>query len=272
MTARPLDENAGPVVALLSHRPFAWFTDVDGTLSPIVDRPEEATVAPRLRTLADRLARRIDRFVVVSGRTPAHAKEMVGVERAVYVGNHGLGVLQNGRDELIPDAEPFAAAVAKIEPVAAAIDVDGLVIENKGPILALHYRQSSDAVAARQALLVAAQRLATQHGLVVHEGRKVIELRPPLSRDKGQAVRDIVRREGIRAAVYVGDDLTDLDAFRVLRALRETGVAHTVTIAVAATEVDQRVLDEADFRVEGVEGVARLMDAVVDVLVTGEIR
>ncbi len=272
MTARPLDENAGPVVALLSHRPFAWFTDVDGTLSPIVDRPEDAVVPARMRALAEKLARRIDRFAVVSGRTPEQAAAMVGVSRATYFGNHGLASLENGVATLVPEALPYVAIIAEVEAAAARLPVEGLVLENKGPILALHYRLSPEPQLAREAILAAARGFAHAHGLAVHEGRKVIELRPPLSRDKGQAVREIMRRDGIHGAVYIGDDITDIDAFRVLRALRDTGAARTVTIAVAAPEVDERVLAEADFRVEGCAGVERLMDAVVDVLVSGEVR
>lgn len=273
LTAKPLDETAGPVIALLSHRPFAWFTDVDGTISPIAERPDEATVPPRLRDLADRLARRIDRFVVVSGRAPAHARDMVGVRKAIYIGNHGLTAMEDGVERTVPAAEPYIAKVAEAEErLRAALTLEGIVFENKGPVLALHYRQSPDPEAARQTLARAAHDAGAPLGLRVHEGRKIVELRPPLTRDKGAAVREIVRRDKIRGAVYLGDDLTDIDAFRALRSLREMGAAHTVSIAVAAPEVDERVLREADFRVEGIAGVERLLAAVVDVLATGEIR
>ncbi|HWO93472.1 MAG TPA: trehalose-phosphatase [Dehalococcoidia bacterium] len=271
MTARRLDEQAGPVVALLSHRPFAWFTDVDGTLSPIVQDPAEATVPPTLRALAERLARRVDHFVVVSGRTPRHAREMVGVRRALYVGNHGLARLERERETLIPEAEPYVAKVARLErELAETLAVEGLVVENKGPILALHYRAAPDPAAARESILAAARVHAAGLGMHVHEGRKVVELRPPINRDKGAAVHEVVSTMGVHGAVYVGDDLTDIDAFRALRALRETGGLRAISIAAAAPEVDARVLREADFRVEGVEGVERLMAAVVRVLETGE--
>ncbi len=273
LTAKPLDGNAGAVVALLSHRPFAWFTDVDGTLSPIVERPGEATVPERLRYLADQLARRVDHFVVVSGRTAAHAREMVGVRRAVYIGNHGLASIDNGVERIDPAAEPYVAKAAEAErQLRAALTLEGIEFENKGPVLALHFRRSPEPEAAKAALLKAAHEAGAPLGMHVHEGRRLVELRPPLTRDKGTAVREIVRQNGIRGAVYVGDDLTDIDAFRALRSLRETGGTRTVSVAVAAPEVSDLVLREADFRVEGIEGVERLLDAVVDVLRTGEIR
>ncbi len=261
------DALARRVLALFQHRPFAWITDVDGTLSPIAQRPEDAVVPAELRSLLHRLKPHVDHLIVASGRAPAHALAMVEIVEATYIGNHGLSLLRNGEERTLPEAAPYVARVAEVAgQIERAVVLEGMIIENKGPVLALHYRQSPDPEAARAALMEAAHRFGSPQALELHEGRRVVELRPPLPQNKGTAIRAFVLEHAVRGALYLGDDVTDIDAFRALRALREEGVAVTAGIAVAEREVDPRVLSEADERVKGVAGVERLLRAVVTAL------
>ena len=255
------------VLALLRNRPFAWITDVDGTISPMAQRPQDAAVPAEIRSLLTRLTPHVDHLVVVSGRAPGHALKMVGVPEATYIGNHGLSLLQNGEVQTLPAAAPYVASVAAVaEEIERTVALEGMIIENKGPVLALHYRQAADPEAARTTLMEAARRLGEPLGLEPHEGRRVVELRPPLAQNKGTAIRAFMLDHTVRGALYMGDDVTDIDAFRALRALREEGAAVTASIAVAEPEVAPRVLEEADERVEGVAGMERLLRAVVDAL------
>ncbi len=113
-------------------------------------------------------------------------------------------------------------------------------LEDKGTVISIHYRSSPQPAAARQAILEASKRVLPQDGLIIAEGKMVVEVRPPLAIDKGTVVRDLVREHGLRGIVYLGDDLTDVDAFRAVRELREEGEVLGLTAGVAGAEAPDR--------------------------------
>ena len=194
----------------------AVLLDVDGTLAPIVARPELAAVPEETRAEVRRLAGRYRLVACVSGRTGEEAGRLVGVEGVVYVGVHGL--------ELAPEAEPWRDA---LRPFASE---SWPWVEDKGLTVAFHWREADDEAAARRTLESIAER-ARAAGLEAHWGRKVLELRPPVAADKGTAVRTLLSERGLQRALYAGDDTTDLDAFRGLQ-----GLELAVRVAVASTE------------------------------------
>jgi len=197
-------------------RRTALLLDVDGTLAPIVERPEDAQVPPETRVELERLAARYALVASVSGRTSADAAATVGVETVVYVGTHGL--------ELEPEAERWAAALHEF---AAGV---AWPAEDKALSVSFHYRGALDEAAARAELEEVAAR-ARAAGLRARFGRKVLELMPPIDANKGTAIRRLLADRGLERALYAGDDTTDLDAFRALDGL-ELGVR----IAVASPE------------------------------------
>lgn len=204
----------------------ALLLDVDGTLAPIVPRPEDARVPPETRAELARLASRYALVACVSGRTSADAAETVAVEELVYVGTHGL--------ELEPEAEAWAE---RIREFAAGV---AWPAEDKGLSVSFHYRGTPDEAAARAELeRVAAE--AKRAGLRARFGRKVLELLPPLDADKGTAVRRLLEERGLRRALYAGDDTTDLDAFRAL-----DGLELAVRVAVASPEGPPELRAAAD--------------------------
>ncbi len=194
----------------------AVLLDVDGTLAPIVARPELAAVPEETRAEVQRLAGRYGLVACVSGRTGEEAARLVGVEGVVYVGVHGL--------ELAPEAESWRDA---LRPFASE---SWPWVEDKGLTVAFHWREADDEAAARRTLESIAER-ARAAGLEAHWGRKVLELRPPIAADKGTAVRTLLSERGLQRALYAGDDTTDLDAFRGLQ-----GLELAVRVAVASTE------------------------------------
>jgi trehalose 6-phosphate phosphatase len=205
-------------LALLRSEPgrAAVLLDVDGTLAPIVARPDLAAVPEDARAEVRRLAGRYALVACVSGRTSEDAARLVGVDGVVYVGVHGL--------ELAPEAARWREA---LRPFAAE---QWPWLEDKGLTVALHWRQAPDSEAAEQRLRGVAAR-AEAAGLEARWGRKVLELRPPVAADKGTAVRFLLEERGLQRALYAGDDTTDLDAFRGLDGL-EVGVR----VAVASPE------------------------------------
>jgi trehalose 6-phosphate phosphatase len=222
-------EDARAHLAALAEAPerAAILLDVDGTLAPIVARPELASVPEATRTELWRLARRYALVGCISGRPGVEAERIVGVEGIRYVGVHGL--------ELAPEAEAWRGALREFTARAWAWGR-----EDKGLTVAFHYREAEDERAARDDLERIAMR-AEAAGLRAHWGRKVLELRPPVDADKGTAVRSLLEERGLARALYAGDDTTDLDAFRGLDGL-ELGIR----VAVASAEGPAELSDAAD--------------------------
>ena len=208
----------------------AILLDVDGTLAPIVARPELASVPEETRAELKRLVARYALVACISGRTGEDAARVVGVAGAVYVGVHGL--------ELAPEAERWRGPLREF---AESVDWP---VEDKGLAIVFHYRQAEDEEAALAVLRGVAQR-ATALGLQAQFGRKVLEVRPPVAADKGTAVRTLLEQRGLRRALYAGDDTTDLDAFRGL-----DGLDVAVRIAVASAEGPPALREAADLVVE----------------------
>jgi trehalose 6-phosphate phosphatase len=204
----------------------AVLLDVDGTLAPIVARPELAVVPDETRAEIRRLAGRYALVACISGRTGDEAARLVGVEGVVYVGVHGL--------ELAPDAERWRET---LRPFA---EEDWPWLEDKGLSVTFHWREAPDEESARQTLEAVAARARTV-GLEEHWGRKVLELRPPVEADKGTAVKALLAERGLERALYAGDDTTDLDAFRGLDGL-ELGIR----VAVASAEGPPELREAAD--------------------------
>jgi trehalose 6-phosphate phosphatase len=145
--------------------------------------------------------------------------------------------------------------------------------EDKDAIAAFHWRGAPDEEAAAAAVQEIAHR-AQEAGLAIHWGRKVLEVRPPVSLDKGLGVTALLRPSSggadgagerpLVAAVYVGDDTTDLDAFRGLRALVRSGALQSaLCVAVSSDEAPPELAAEADLTVDGTGGVRALLEALL---------
>jgi trehalose 6-phosphate phosphatase len=223
---------AADLLAQLAAQPerAAILLDVDGTLAPIVERPEDARVPPETQAELERLAARYALVACVSGRASADAAATVGVEGLVYVGTHGL--------ELEPEAERWAAALQEF---AAGVTWP---VEDKGLSVSLHYRGALDEAAAR-AELEGVAAAAQEAGLRARFGRKVLELLPPIEANKGTAIRRLLGERELRRALYAGDDTTDMDAFR---ALDDLEIA--VRVAVASAEGPAALRVAADLVVQ----------------------
>lgn len=220
-------------------RRAALLLDVDGTLAPIVADPAAARVPAETRAELARLAPAYGLVACISGRVSADAARVLGVASIEVVGEHGLG--------LAPDAQAWAGRIR-----AFADRLPGPV-ERKHLSLSLHFRDAADEEAALRALRAVADD-AEREGLVARWGRKVLEIRPPVAADKGTAVRVLLEREGLRRALYAGDDDTDLDAFRAL-----DGLEVAVRVAVASSEGPPALGGAADLVVDGPAGLLGLL-------------
>jgi trehalose 6-phosphate phosphatase len=214
----------------------AVILDIDGTLAPIVERPEDAAVPEETRAELERLAGRYGLVACVTGRPSNEARQLVGLDQLEYVGVHGL--------ESNPEARQWQPA---LEEFFARTEWPWNV-ENKGGVtLAFHYRVAEDDQdGERRADEVA--RAAEAAGLVPHRGKMVLEVRPPVAIDKGTAVQALLADRPYTRALYAGDDTTDLDAFR---GLEEAGLDVALKVSVASPEMNPALLTRADIVVDG---------------------
>ena len=266
MTSALISEALAPLRA--TPRQAAILLDIDGTLAPIVDRAADAHVPESTRQLLIAVADAYGLVACVSGRRASEARAMVSIGTITYLGSHGVELLRSGWTEarLDPEVAEWVRRIQSFGHEADTADTRKLRIrlEDKRAIVAFHWRGAPDEAAAKAAVEAIAQR-ARDAGLRTHWGRKVLEIRPPVAIDKGAGVRRLLDESGkeITSAVYVGDDTTDLDAFRELVELCGEGrLEHAVRVGVASDEGPSEITAEADVVVDGPEGVRDLLSAL----------
>lgn len=216
------------------------FLDVDGTLAPIVERPEDARVPEATRIVLRRLAGRYGLVACVTGRSSDVARDMVGVDDVTYVGEHGLELDRRAlewADRIHAFAERVPWQFTEVKPLSVAF----------------HYRRAADPEAARLALEhVAADALG--EGFRTRWGRFVLEVLPPIDANKGTAVRTLIAQSGLPHALYAGDDSTDLDGFAAL-----DGLELAVRVAVVSAEGPSVLGERADLLVGSTEAFVELL-------------
>ncbi len=206
--------------------------DYDGTLTPIVERPELAILSPDMKELLKRVSRHYT-LGIISGRSLTDVKELVGLEGMYYAGNHGFEISGSGVELVKPEAERVRPTLIKLcEELRAKLgSIKGAIVEDKGSTASVHYRLVAEGEFERLKNIfgeVVGPHMDSGTVRVTH-GKKVFEIRPNVEWDKGKAVlwlSSVVDPKGELTPVYIGDDRTDEDAFL---ALREMGVTILVS-------------------------------------------
>jgi trehalose 6-phosphate phosphatase len=252
----------------------AVLLDIDGTLAPIVRHADDAHVPEATRALLIEIAKRYRLVGCVSGRRAATARQIVAIGTIAYVGNHGGELLRPGatRPELDSELAAWSERVRAFATHVYTSEHQRLRVraEDKQAIAAFHWRGAPDEEAAAAAAREIAA-LAEEEGFAVHWGRKVLEVRPPVELNKGLGVTALLDGRvsdaesfPLHAGLYVGDDATDLDAFRGLRSLVQRGaLACAVCVAVRSDEAPPELLAEADLAIDGTDGVRELLEALL---------
>jgi trehalose 6-phosphate phosphatase len=265
-TAETLAEALRPLTD--TPREAAVFCDIDGTLAPIVQRADDAKVSDSTSRLLGAIARRYGCVACISGRSAAEARRLVGVGGITYAGTHGVELLLPGssRPEIDPEVAAWADRVRRFahDNDFRELRILRVRIEDKGPISAFHWRGAPDEEAAR-ARVEEVAKAAEEAGFNIHWGRKVLEVRPPVPIDKGQAVRTLLGRHPMRAALFAGDDRTDLDAFDALDALVSEGaLQRAVKVGLESDEGPAEIVERADLVVDGVPGFRAVLQALAE--------
>ena len=210
------------------------FLDYDGTLTPIAAKPQMAQLSPQTREVLERISHHgFFKLAIISGRSLSETKALVGLENIVYAGNHGLeiecppGQRQGQSSEAIsfihPAAMEFTPLLKRLEQRLneELANIDGILIENKGLTLSIHYRlvKETDMGKVRKSFQGVTECGDMKDKLKVTDGKKVLEVRPPVEWNKGSAIEwllDVYGRQG-SLSIFAGDDVTDEDGFKVMR-------------------------------------------------------
>jgi len=233
-------------------------TDYDGSLAPIVDRPDDAVALPSVLDVLAALVGRVGRVGIVSGRPVEFLTAQLPVPGLVYAGLYGMELMVDGERRVDPRVLPFAGAVAAAAD-AADERLAGTIVERKaGVSVTLHWRTAPDRA---DEVLAEAAELAARHGLVELRTRYAVELRPPVPIDKGTAADALIA--GFSVAAFAGDDTGDLAAFAALgRAVDDGRLERACRIGVRSPEMPEALPAAVDCLVDGPAGLVELFAAL----------
>jgi len=237
----------------ITEKRISLFLDFDGTLTPIVSRPEKAFLSFQMRELIQRLCS-VHKVAIVSGRELGDIKERVGIPECVYVGNHGLEIEGNGISFKVNGAVEARSEIMKfLREIQEAIregNIRGAVLEDKKLTASIHYRLMDKIdIEAFLSLVRSALKPYLEKGLFrIVEGKKVVEVRPNIQWEKGKAVQWLMMQDGFKESIpiYIGDDETDRDAFRAIK-------GQGISIAVGP------MLQDADYYLRSQSEVEKLL-------------
>src|SRR5215213_5362285 len=246
----------------------AVLLDVDGVLAPIVQHPDDAHMPETTRRPLIEVAKRYGVVACVSGRRASDARRVVSLGSIAYLGSHGSEILRPGSIAPEMDRE-LQAWTRRVQSFARDHYSEHLRrlrvrLEDKEAIAGLHWRDVPDEEEAEKAIREVAE-AAELAGFNAHWGRKVLEIRPPVRIDKGAGIVSLLRDMELAAALYVGDDTTDIDAFRGLGELVELGtLQRALCVGVASDETPPPLEEaEADVMVDGTDGVRDLLRELI---------
>jgi trehalose-phosphatase len=242
---------------VLKARHILFLCDYDGTLTPIVGQPELAVMTEDVRRLLISLAHQ-PRFSVgiISGRALTDLKEKVNIDGLIYAGNHGFEIEGPGLNFINPladEVKPFFRIIRQVLNMSLS-SIKGVLVEDKGITLSVHYRQA-DEEKARDIKTIVEKTITGPVGLGMVKlttGKKVIEVRPSVNWDKGKAIRLLMKRYGKGGRnsgllpVYLGDDRTDEDGFRMIE---KYGRGITIHIGEGEAESSARYYLTSPFEV-----------------------
>jgi trehalose 6-phosphate phosphatase len=242
-------------------------TDIDGTISEIVDIPGDAVVSPLMKEILKKLTKKFKLIAVVSGRSIKNIKNMIGIDEILYIGNHGMEISKNGKIMVSEDVKkylPIVKEVTKKIQEDKSCQIDNIMFEEKGICSTIHYRLCEDPDEARKVIINALSNIEEAKDLKIAEGRKVIEIKPKIEQNKGTVLEKIIKDYNIQKVIYLGDDVTDADAFNRLKELKNNGKVDGEGIVVISQEIPEFVKENASYYVESVGEVQKFFNWLLE--------
>ena len=267
MTALPdLLEDPTPALSALAERPAGLFVDFDGTISRLAPTPDEAIASPRAVRSLEWLSGKLAVVCVLSGRRAQDIRDKVGLRGLLYAGNHGAESIDGDAHYVSPLAQQYHGAIDRLlRDLRGLVDVEGMIWEHKGSSAAVHYRATPEPDSARRRLASALGETGAR-GLQTFWGKMILEIRPAVGLHKGQAIRTVVEERGLKGAVFLGDDSTDVDGMEALADLARRGHVRGCGVAVVDEGTPPALFDAANYRLDGVSGVEEMLEQLCESL------
>jgi len=244
----------------VSRFPFGLITDVDGTISQTAPTPQQAKISPLCHYYLSNLCHHLALVAAISGRPAMEVKNMIKIEGMVYIGNHGLERWAGGRSEFSKDVQDYFGIIKTvIEELTPLLSIEGISIENKGVTATIHYRLCHEPQLAKRRILAAIEDSSQAKRLRIIQERMAVDLLPPVEVNKGTAILDLIREYNLQGGICLGDDLTDVDAFRAIHAACHGLDFQGFAIGITSQEMPKKLVEEADFILEGVNDVERFL-------------
>jgi trehalose 6-phosphate phosphatase len=207
----------------------------------------------------------------MTGRSIDDGAAIVNLDGLTYTGTHGLewseGLPWVHPVEVVPEAmdfyEPGKYLLDLVEQHLA--ELPGVIVQRKRIGGSIHYRLAPNPAETRQKLLSLLEQPARKVHMSLSEGKLIVEIRVPLAVNKGLALRQFAERFGLRAIVFAGDDLTDLDAVIEIAKMRRDGIP-ALSIVVQHPDTLPDLLEQADIIVQGVPGMVDVLREMVEML------
>ena len=236
------------------------FLDFDGTLTPIQDHPDDVFLDEGMRDILRRLVDKSNVSVaIISGRQVSDVEKRVGVDNLIYAGNHGLEIKGPFGRRKLAEAVEAAKIMEDVKNVLEKklAGIENVYIEDKGLTLSVHFRMVADDLQSKveDSVNEAMEPFAGSNRVRVTRGKKVLEVRPPIDWHKGKIVRYLIEKASSRAGmdiipIYIGDDVTDEDAFSEINELS----GYSIKIAP-----DDKVPSEARYYLKNIDEVRVLL-------------
>ena len=244
----------------LRRSPFGLITDVDGVISQTAPTPQQAEVSPLCHHYLSILCNQLALVAAISGRPVVEVKNMLNIDGLVYIGNHGLERWAKGHSEFAKDAQEYSGLIkAVIKELTPLLSLEGISIQDKGITATIHYRLCPEPQSVKRAILRALKGSSQARKLHIMQERKSIDLLPPVKANKGTATLDLIHEYHLRSGIYLGDDLTDIDAFIAIHAASHNLDFQGFAIGITSQEMPKKLVAEADFTLNGVTDVERFL-------------
>jgi trehalose 6-phosphate phosphatase len=244
----------------------AIITDIDGTISEIVLTPMEAVVSEDMRNIIKKLATKFKFTGVVTGRSIKNALDMLDDMNLIYIGNHGLEQFKDGKINIEPQVKEYIPLIRRLaRNIQRELhNYDCILFQDKELSFTVHYRLCNNGDEIRKIALDTIFGIKESKLLKIAEGRKVIEIRPPVGYDKGTILQKLIFDNNIKKIIYLGDDITDLDAFNKLNELKRENKIETVSIIVISSETPDYIKESVNFYVNSVDEVYKFFKWLSD--------
>jgi trehalose 6-phosphate phosphatase len=229
-------------------------TDIDGTISEITSEPANAEITQEMRNILNVLSSKFKFVGVLTGRDINDALNIIKLKKLVYMGNHGLQRLKNGKIVVDPRVEAYIPIIKEIynELNSKLNCVDGFKFDYKKLSLTVHHNKCRSKFEAKKEILNTISTMALGKLVKVVEGRDLVEIRPPIGDDKGSVLQKFISENNIKRIIYLGDDINDVCAFKKLDELNQDHMVTGISIAVNSEEVPEFVKESANFYVENI--------------------